>query len=290
MDHTRRPSAGTVLAVVSVVPALALAGWLLAGLPLLLLGWFRPAAAIPLGLLVAALLCRYGLRRLPKTVEATAWQTTAVIAVALASGVFNGLFHSEQLIIRRDPSTYAQYALWLAGHGSLPIPFQEAAFGGANPALHFDSMGLYDFGGAIVPQFMPGSPMIDAVGAWLGGLSGLFLVPPLMGALAVLVVAGVVARLVGARWAPRRPGLRGQPADPLHLAHHLQRDPLLIMLFGGLALLFDAEARLRPGLAGAATRRPSPPARSPPPPPAGISPLPPGRSRAGSARRGPAAP
>ncbi|MDP9846485.1 hypothetical protein [Streptosporangium lutulentum] len=252
MDHTRRPSAGTVLAVVSVVPALALAGWLLAGLPLLLLGWFRPAAAIPLGLLVAALLCRYGLRRLPKTVEATAWQTTAVIAVALASGVFNGLFHSEQLIIRRDPSTYAQYALWLAGHGSLPIPFQEAAFGGANPALHFDSMGLYDFGGAIVPQFMPGSPMIDAVGAWLGGLSGLFLVPPLMGALAVLVVAGVVARLVGARWAPPAALVFAVSLPILYTSRTTFSEiPSLIMLFGGLALLFDAEARLRPGLAGA---------------------------------------
>ncbi|MEV6861465.1 hypothetical protein AB0M44_10735 [Streptosporangium subroseum] len=251
LDHTRRPSAGTVLAVVSVVPALGLAGWLLAGLPLLLLGWFRPIAAIPLGLLVAALLCRYGLRRLPMTVEATARQTAAVIAVALASGIFNGLFHSEQLIIRRDPSTYAQYALWLAGHGSLPIPFQEAAFGGGDLALHFDSMGLYDSGGAIVPQFMPGSPMIDAVGVWLGGVPGLVLVPPLLGALAVLVFAGVVARLVGARWAPLAALVFAVSLPILYTSRTTFSEiPSLILLFGGLALLLDAEARLRSGVTG----------------------------------------
>jgi hypothetical protein len=251
LDHTRRPSAGTVLAVVSVVPALVLAGWLLVGLPLLLLGWFQPIVAIPLGLLVAGLLCRYGLRRLPETVEATAWQTAAVIAVALASGIFNGLFHSEQLIIRRDPSTYAQYALWLAGHGSLPIPFQEAAFGGGDPSLHFDSMGLYDFGGAIVPQFMPGSPMIDAVGAWLGGVQGLILMPPLLGALAVLVLAGVVARLVGARWAPLAALVFAVSLPILYTSRTTFSEiPSLILLFGGLALLSDAEVRLRSGVTG----------------------------------------
>ncbi|WP_204358664.1 hypothetical protein [Streptosporangium sp. 'caverna'] len=268
LDHTRRPSAGTVLAVVSVVPALGLAGWLLAGLPLLLLGWFRPIAVIPLGLLVAALLCRYGLRRLPRTVEATARQTAAVIAVALASGIFNGLFHSEQLIIRRDPSTYAQYALWLAGHGSLPIPFQEAAFGGGDLALHFDSMGLYDFGGAIVPQFMPGSPMIDAVGVWLGGVPGLVLVPPLLGALAVLVFAGVVARLVGARWAPLAALVFAVSLPILYTSRTTFSEiPSLILLFGGLALLLDAEARLRSGV----TVLGSPPIRPPGAEPIGLS-------------------
>ena len=208
-------------------------------------------AAILLGLLVAALLCRYGLRRLPKTVEATARQTAAVVAVALASGIFNGLFHSEQLIIRRDPSTYAQYALWLAGHGSLPIPLQEAAFGGRDLALHFDSMGLYDFGGAVVPQFMPGSPMIVAVGDWLGGVPGLVLVPPLLGALAVLVFAGVVARLVGARWAPLAALVFAVSLPILYTSRTTFSEiPSLILLFGGLALLLDAEARLRSGVTG----------------------------------------
>ncbi|MGV9776065.1 hypothetical protein [Streptosporangium sp. NPDC003464] len=251
MDRTRRPSAGRVLAVVSAAPALVLAGWLLAGLSLLLFGWFRPIAALPLGLVIAALLCRYGLRRLPETVEATAWQTAGVIAVALASGVFNGLFHSEQLIVRRDPATYAQYAVWLAGHGSLPVPHQQAAFGGPDQALRFDSPGFYPSGGAVVPQFMPGAPLIDALGHWLGGLPGLLLTAPLLGALAVLVLAGVVARLVGARWAPLAALVFAVSLPILYTSRTTFSEiPSLILLFGGLALLHDAQVRLRSGITG----------------------------------------
>ncbi|MEU4404589.1 hypothetical protein AB0F88_08690 [Streptosporangium sp. NPDC023963] len=252
LDRTRRPSAGRVLAVVSVVPVLVLAGWLLAGLPLLLLGWFRPLVAVPLGLAAVALLCRYGLRRLPETVEATAWQVTGVVAAALASGIFNGLLHGEQLIVRRDPATYAQYGVWLARHGSLPIPSQEWAFGGTDPALHFDSVGFYASGGAVVPQFMPGAPMLHAVGAWLGDVAGLLLVPPVLGAAAVLVLAGVVARLAGARWA-----LLAAPAFAVCLPilytsrTTFSEIPSLVLLFGGLALLYDAEARLRSRAVGA---------------------------------------
>ncbi|MGJ6966379.1 hypothetical protein ACSDR0_31160 [Streptosporangium sp. G11] len=247
LDRTRRPSAGRVLAVVSVVPALVLAGWLLAGLPLLLLGWFRPLVAVPLGLAAVALLCRYGLRRLPETVEATAWQVTGVIAAALASGIFNGLLHGEQLIVRRDPATYAQYGVWLARHGSLPIPFQEWAFGGTDPALHFDSVGFYASGGAVVPQFMPGAPMLHAVGAWLGDVAGLLLVPPVLGAAAVLVLAGVVARLAGARWAPLAALVFAVCLPILYTSRTTFSEiPSLVLLFGGLALLHDAEARLRP--------------------------------------------
>ncbi|GAA4205826.1 hypothetical protein GCM10022252_67010 [Streptosporangium oxazolinicum] len=252
LDRTRRPSAGRVLAVVSVAPVLVLAGWLLAGLPLLLLGWFRPLVAVPLGLAVVALLCRYGLRHLPDTVEATAWQVTGVVAAALASGIFNGLLHGEQLIVRRDPATYAQYGVWLARHGSLPIPFQEQAFGGTDPALHFDSVGFYASGGAVVPQFMPGAPMLHVVGAWLGDVAGLLLVPPVLGAAAVLVLAGVVARLAGARWAPLAALVFAVCLPILYTSRTTFSEiPSLVLLFGGLALLHDAEARLRSRVTGA---------------------------------------
>ncbi|MBG0828033.1 hypothetical protein HS041_09665 [Planomonospora sp. ID67723] len=246
LDRARRPSAGRVLAAVSAAPALVLAGWLLAGLPLLLLGWFRPLAAVPLGLAAAVLLCRYGLRRLPAIPGATARQTAGVIATAMGSWVFNTAFHSEQLIVRRDPATYAQYSAWLADHGSLPIPYGEAAFGGPDPALRFGSVGFYDHGGAVVPQFMPGPPMLHAVGHWLGGLPGLLLAPPVLGALAVLVFAGVVARLAGARWAAVAAPVFAVSLPILYTSRtSFSEIPSLILLFGGMALLLDAVSRLR---------------------------------------------
>ncbi|MFB9721913.1 hypothetical protein [Planobispora longispora] len=245
-DRGRRPSAGRVLAVASALPALALAGWLAAGLPLLLLGWFRPLAAVPLGLAAAGLLCRYGLRRPPGIPAASGWQAAAVVAAALGSGIFNAVFHSEQLIVRRDPATYAQYAVWLATRGSLPIPYGEAAFGGPDPALRFGSVGFYDHGGAVVPQFMPGPPMVHAIGHWLGGAPGLLLTPPVLGALAVLVFAGTVARLAGARWAALAAPAFAVSLPILYTSRTAFSEiPSLILLFGGMSLLLDARARLR---------------------------------------------
>ncbi|GGL09299.1 hypothetical protein [Planomonospora parontospora] len=286
-ERVRRPSAGRVLAVASAAPALVLAGWLLAGLPLLLLGWFRPLAAVPLGLTAAALLCRYGLRRPPGSGSArgsrsapgsgaapgsasgsgsgrgsepgratgiegaTRWQAAGVLAVAAGSGLFNALLHSEQLIVRRDPATYAQYAVWLATRGSLPIPYGEAAFGGPDAALRFDSVGFFDHGGAVVPQFMPGPPMVYAIGHWLGGLPGLLLTPPVLGALAVLVFAGTAARLAGARWAPLAALAFAVCLPILYTSRTTFSEiPSLILLFGGLSLLLDARSRLGAALAG----------------------------------------
>ncbi|MGW4637760.1 hypothetical protein ACWEN6_04485 [Sphaerisporangium sp. NPDC004334] len=264
-DRSRWPPAGRVLAAVTAMPALALTGWLLAGLPLLLAGRFRPLPALLLGGALAAALCVYGTRsgKPPgglagrphdtrnargggEVGDASAGHVWAVVAIAVASGVFNAIFHTEQLIVRRDPATYAQYTAWLAGHGLLPMPYPTAAFGGPDPALRFESIGFYDHGGAVVPQFMPGAPLIDSIGAWLGGLSGLLMVPPVLGALAVLTVAGVAARLAGARWAPVA-ALAFAVALPILYTSRttFSEIPSLILIFGGMALAADALGRSR---------------------------------------------
>ncbi|GES16553.1 hypothetical protein [Acrocarpospora macrocephala] len=225
-----------------------LVGWLLAGLPLVLAGWFSPGAMAVVGVALAALVVWYGVRWLPETVAATGAQVGAIFAVSVGSGVFNAVFHSEQLIVRRDPASYAQYAIWLAGHGRVPIPEDVAAFGGPDPALRFDSMGFFAQDGVVVPQFMPGAPILHAVGEWLGGL---FLAPPVLGAFAVLVFAGVVARLVGARWAPLAALTFAVCLPILYTSRTTFSEiPSLILLFGGIALMLDARFRVRSGLTG----------------------------------------
>ncbi|MBF8194710.1 hypothetical protein ITP53_55500, partial [Nonomuraea sp. K274] len=232
---------GRVLAALTVLPALAVAGWLLAGLPLLLLGWFAPLPAALLGLPVAALLCWAGTRRLGTVVQATPWQVAGVVAVAAASGAANLIMHAEQLVVRRDPATYAQYTAWIAGHGSLPIPTQAEAFGGPDPGLAFDSVGFYDTNGAVTPQFMPGPPMLFSIGDWFGAP---FAVPPLLGALAVLTLAGVVARLAGARWAVLAALVLAVSMPILYTSRSTFSEiPSLILLFGGLSLTHDALTR-----------------------------------------------
>ncbi|MGW5680478.1 hypothetical protein [Nonomuraea sp. NPDC003754] len=246
-DQTRGPSAGRVLAVVSVLPALAVASWLLAGLPLLLAGWFRPLPTLALSVVVLVALCGITLPRITD-LDATAWQAGGVVGIAFGSLVFNAVLHSEQLIVRRDPATYAQYAIWIARNGFLPIPQQADAFGGPDPALRFDSMGFYDSDGAVVPQFLPGPPMLYAAGEWLGGL---LLTPPVLGALAVLVVAGVVARLAGARWAPLA-ALTFAISMPILYTSRATFSEIasVILIFGGIALLHDAHDRWETAVAG----------------------------------------
>ncbi|MFC5815396.1 hypothetical protein [Nonomuraea harbinensis] len=250
LDPMRRPPAGRVLAALSVLPALAVAGWLLAALPLLAFGVYRPAVAIPLGLAMAGLLCWAGTRGLVSvpedadgdgpvdTVRATVGQVAAAVAVAAGAGVFNGVMHGEQLAVRRDPSTYAQYAIWLAREGSLPIPARPEAFGGADPSLIFESVGFYAVGDSVVPQFMPGAPMLFALGEWLGGL---FLAPVVLGALAVLAVAGLAARLAGGRWAPVA-ALAFACCMPIIYTSRatFSEIPSMLLLLGGLALVHDA--------------------------------------------------
>ncbi|MFC5826778.1 glycosyltransferase family 39 protein [Nonomuraea insulae] len=255
---------GRALAVISVLPALAVAGWLLVGLPLLLLGRYAPLPATLLGLPAVALLCWAGTRRLggsglraraasraagavsadstgaTSTGTAAVWHVAGVVAVAVASGVFNAIMHSEQVAIRRDPATYAQYAAWIAGHGSLPIPAQAEAFGGAD-GLAFASVGSYAVDGSVVPQFMPGPPMMFAIGNWLGAP---FMIPAVLGALAVLTVAGVVARLAGARWAVVAALAFAVSMPILYTSRTTFSEiPSLILLFGGLALAYDALER-----------------------------------------------
>lgn len=256
---------GRALAAISVLPALAVAGWLLAGLPLLLLGRYAPLPATLLGLPAVALLCWAGTRRLggnglsrtrpapreagavsadsvgaSSTGTAALWHVAGVVAVAVASGVFNAIMHSEQVAIRRDPATYAQYAAWIAGHGSLPIPAQAEAFGGAD-GLVFDSVGSYAVDGSVVPQFMPGPPMLFAIGNWLGVP---FMIPAVLGALAVLTLAGLVARLAGARWAVVAALAFAVSMPILYTSRTTFSEiPSFVLLFGGLALAYDALER-----------------------------------------------
>jgi len=290
------PSAGQVLAVASAAPALVLAGWLLAGAVLLPIGRFGPVQMILLGVALAFLLCRYGLRRMPETVEATARQTVALLGVAAAFGVFNGLLHGEQLIVRRDPATYAQYAIWLATDGTLPIVTDTAAFGGPDPALRFDSVGFYRAdadpdggdrtaatgpnpyplednadepgpayavpvpGGAdarrvvtpeVIPQFMPGTPIVLAFGHWMGGVPGLLLMPAVLGALAVLTFGGTAARLVGARWSVLAAAALAVTLPLLYTSRApFSETCSLILLFGAVNLLLDARHRVRASLLG----------------------------------------
>src|SRR6266516_1333851 len=247
-------AAGWLLWRLSVLPALLAMAWLLAGLPLLLAGRFTPVLMLVVSVPLAALLIYLGLRWVPGRWQSALpqgpqqartpwWAVAAVIAVAAAFGAHQLIYHSQQIIIQIDPGSYVQFAYWIAHHGSLPIPQARGAFGGSHQLLHFDSAAFYQVGSAIVPQFMAGLPMVVAAGFWAGGVGAAVLVPPLLGACAVLTFGGLAARLTGPRWAPLAALVLALSLPEQFTSRSAYSEPLAQILFlGGLCLVIDSLA------------------------------------------------
>jgi hypothetical protein len=244
-------AAGRLLARLSVLPALLAMAWLLAGLPLLLAGRFTPVLMLVVSVPLAVLLGYLGLRwipgrwqsALPQGPRTPWWAVAGVIAVAAAFGAHQLIYHSQQIIVERDPASYIQFAYWIAHHGSLPIPQERAAFGGTHQVLRFGSLAFYQVGGNVVPQFMAGLPMVVAAGFWAGGVGAAVLVPPLLGTCAVLTFGGLAARLTGPRWAPLAALVLALSLPEQFTSRSAYSEPLAQILFlGGLCLVIDSLA------------------------------------------------
>ena len=248
-------AAGRLLGRLSVLPALLVTAWLLVGLPLLLAGVFTPALMLVLSVPVAVALVVFGLRWVPgrwpgsepsarPQQERTPWWAVAgVIAVAVAFGVDQLIYHSQFIIVTRDPASYIQFAAWIAGHGSLPIPQSRAAFGGTHGVLTFASPAFYQVGHVIVPQFMAGLPMVLAAGFWVGGVGAAVAVAPVLGACAVFAFGGLAARLAGPRWAPLAALVLAISLPEQYTSRSTFSEPLAQILFlGGLCLVTDSLA------------------------------------------------
>ena len=245
--------AGRLLARLSVLPALLAMAWLLAGLPLLLVGGFTAVLMLVLSIPLAVVLVVLGLRWLPdrwptglpvagRGSGGTPWWATAsVVVIAIGFGVQQMIYHSQQIIVARDPASYSQFAAWIARHGSLPIPQQRAAFGATHQALQFGGLAFYQVGHTVVPQFMAGLPMVLAGGFWLGGVTAAVAFAPLVGACAVLTFGGLAIRLTGPRWAPLATLVLAVTMPEQFTSRSTYSEPLAQILFlGGLCLVIDA--------------------------------------------------
>ena len=170
------------------------------------------------------------------------WSVIAVIAIAVVFGVDQMIFHSEFVIITRDPASYIQFGQWLAGHGSLPIPQDNAAFGFSHD-VSFQSAAYYQVGRTVVPQFMAGLPMVLAGGFWIHGATAAAAMAPILGACALLTFGGLVARLVGPRWAPLATLALALALPLMFTSRSTYSEPLAAILFlGGLCLVVDCLA------------------------------------------------
>jgi hypothetical protein len=244
-------AAARLLARLSVLPALLVMAWLLAGLPLLLAGQFTAVAMLVVSVPLAVVLVGLGMRWIRWEGAPSArgeeqgrplwWPVVGVVAVAIVFGIDQMIYHSQFVIITRDPASYIQFANWIAHHGSLPVPQDRAAFGGTHHVLTFSSFAFYQVGSTIVPQFMAGLPMILAAGFWGGGVTAAVAMAPVFGACAVLAFGGLAARLAGPRWAPLAAFVLAVSLPEQFTSRSAYSEPIVqILLFGGLCLLIDS--------------------------------------------------
>jgi hypothetical protein len=153
------------------------------------------------------------------------------------------------VIVRRDPGSYSMSATWLASHGTIVMPTHAASFGGPDPDLSLVSQGFYLQGSHIVPQFMTGVPVLMAIGGWINGVSGVLHANAFIGAFALLAFAGLIARLVGPKWAPVGVLALALVQPQLDVMRATYSEPAAqLILLGGLALVLDAllVAKIRP--------------------------------------------
>jgi hypothetical protein len=267
-DPGRLPGrlAGELFGAVTVVPALLATAWLLPALPLLLAGRLSAPPLVFMSSPLAVGLCYFALRRQPvswpgfpvghrgtspKAPPAPParghpkavpwWAVTATVAVAAGFAAWQIAERTQQVIVLRDPAAYLQTASWIAHHGSLPIPQEADAFGGAHPGLTFASAGYSAVGSGLVPQFMTGLPLVLAGAIWLDGIPAAQILTPLIGACAVLSFGGLAGRLVGARWAPAAAAALALSLPEQYTSRGTFGEPLVqVLLFGGLCLLIDS--------------------------------------------------
>src|SRR5258707_8625205 len=114
-------AAARLLGRLSVLPALLVMAWLLAGLPLLLAGQFSVAAMLVLSIPLTVALVVLGLRwipgrwegalpvRTPEQARTPWWTVAGVVVVAVAFGIEQMVYHSQFIIVTHDPAPYLHF-------------------------------------------------------------------------------------------------------------------------------------------------------------------------------------
>lgn len=189
-----------------------------------------------------------------------------LVGIAVASTVWLGATHAEQVLPRRDAGSNVQAAVSLARTHHRVVPVPVASIGGPatleRPGVTLASPAFYQVGSAaepaVQPQFVVGPAAVYSLAWWVGGLPGLLLVPALLTGLALLGLGLLVGRLVGARWGPVAALAAALVFPVVHTGRSTLSEPLadltLVAAFTALALAAgparDTVARRAGALAG----------------------------------------
>lgn len=254
MSATVRSRLAVALVSLPELLPLAVAAFSVPTVVLLLAGQFHPWLVLPLATLAAlAVVASVGPEQRAVPRRAVTWSVLALLLAGVAV-ISNAQLSSQNIVVTRDPGTYAATAQWLANHSSLPIPTASRVFVGL-PGLSEASLGFQVTagGGAVEPQ---GNHLTQALIALVGAVFGqaaLLKANAMIGGLALLAFFGLARRFAGGGLALVGMVALGVSMPMLHFVRALYTEPLtLAMVVGGLSLLWRSQQSRRARDAAAA--------------------------------------
>ncbi|MFP4512942.1 MAG: hypothetical protein ACLFRV_08370 [Acidimicrobiales bacterium] len=268
-DDRQVPVPGLRRAVAMV--ALLIAGTATSGLVLAVGGWFRPlpatvAAVVASTALILAVRIPTGTsdgggqRRGRSRTSARLAAATALAIIAVVT-VGNVASHGEHLLADRDPGVYVTTGRWLADEGQLLVATPDDPFSRHEAAVRSD-LGFHPVddraGSPRAPQFTHLLPVLLAWGHWIGGSTGLLIVPALLGALALTAVWSFATRMLRPWTATAAVAALALSPVQVFFSRDAYSEPLTqLLLFAGLGLLLDATspASARPAVPRRPARR-----------------------------------
>jgi hypothetical protein len=219
----------------------AVAGFSVPAIVMLLANHFIPALALALGVVgasVAVGLVRVGAVEIARRDVVLAGVGMGIVGIWI---VLNLRFSAENLFAQRDSATYELTARWLVDHQSLPIHTQPDLFG-SPPGFDGTSAGFQHQTDTTV--FAQGNHLLPVLLAIVGsvfGATAMLKANVVLAGIALLAFFAIARRVVGAGFALVGLVAFAVSMPIIYVSRDTFTEPLaLLFLMGGLALLYRA--------------------------------------------------
>lgn len=219
----------------------AVAGFSVPAIVMLLANNFIPAIALALGVVgasVAVGLVRAGAVEIVRREVVLAGVGMGIVGIWV---LLNLRFSAENLFAQRDSATYELTARWLVDHQSLPIHTQPDLFG-SPPGFDGTSAGFQRQTDTTV--FAQGNhllPVLLAMVGWIFGTTAMLKANVVLAGIALLAFFAIARRVVGAGFALVGLVAFAVSMPMIYVSRDTFTEPLaLLFLMGGMALLYRA--------------------------------------------------
>ncbi len=179
---------------------LGIAAFGLVGLVAAMLGRDQPAIVVPLAMIAwVGLIWLWRPDRRPEMPRLTRpWVVMLGVIFIVGVAAVNLRYQGQYILTNRDPGIYVNGGAWIGRHGNLVVDSRQDVLLGLK-GLQANALGQQSIVGDDTRLEIQGAhlfPVLLAMGYWIGGTAGLFVVPALIGAVSLAVLFLVALRFL----------------------------------------------------------------------------------------------